>query len=355
MTGPGDRDARYLERAAALAGEHLLDTLPNPAVGCVLARGDEIVAEGSHRGFGRPHAEADALTAAGEAARGATAYVTLEPCSGSGKKTPPCAPALLEAGISEVVYACADPTPHGEGRGVSMLEEAGVTVRQVDSNPASHLLERWLAAREGDTPWTLAKWAMTLDGKTADARGGSRWISGPESRARVHEIRGLVDAVIVGSRTAVLDDPDLRPRDVPPPKGRMPLRVVVDTTLRLSEGSQIAATAGEAPVLVATGGRERGERRRALESSGVEVIAFPSRLGRVDLRALFRALKERGVHRALLEGGGELAAAAFAEDLIHQVAAFVAPSLVGGRTAPSPVGGAEGLRVASRALRLEDV
>jgi diaminohydroxyphosphoribosylaminopyrimidine deaminase/5-amino-6-(5-phosphoribosylamino)uracil reductase len=228
-------------------------------------------------------------------------------------------------------------------------------VRVVADPGAEALLARWRRSLADPFPWTLAKWAMTLDGRTADSRGASRWITGEESRARVHGLRARVDAVVAGSRTAALDDPDLRPRSGTGPGGRVPLRVVVDGALRLPPGGKLASTAGEGPVLVAAGARAPADRRRALEARGVEVRAFPGAEGRVDLRALFRELRARGVRRLLLEGGGELHAAAFRAGLVRQAAAFVAPSLLGGRTSPGALGGEEGLRGVADPLRLEDV
>jgi diaminohydroxyphosphoribosylaminopyrimidine deaminase/5-amino-6-(5-phosphoribosylamino)uracil reductase len=350
-------DRRRLEAAAALARGTDLDTLPNPPVGCLLVRPDGSVAgEGFHRGFGLPHAEAEALRAAGAAARGATAFVTLEPCgaAAAGKRTRPCAPALLEAGVARVVYAGEDPGPCAVGAGPALLREGGVAVDRVPCDAAEALLRRWRASAGDPLPWTVAKWAMSLDGKTGDARGGSRWITGEESRARAHALRARCDAVAVGVRTAILDDPDLRPRGVEAPD-RAPLRVVVDEGLRLAPGSRLASTAREGAVLVATGARAPAARRARLEAAGVAVEPFPGEGGRVDLRALLLSLRARGVRRLLLEGGGEIQASAFRAGLVRQAAVFVAPALLGGRTAPIPLAGAAGLRTAEDPLRIEEV
>jgi len=355
--GTGPAGGEPLDRAVALAGGHALDTLPNPPVGCVLTAPDgTVVGEGAHGGYGGPHAEAVALAAAGERARGATAWVTLEPCGGGapGKKTPPCAAALLAAGVAAVVYAEADPSPHGSGSGLAELAAGGVTVAHRPHPGAPPLLVRYRAALLDPFPWTLAKWAMSLDGRIADARGGSRWITGEEARGRVHALRRRVEAVVVGSRTAVLDDPDLRPLG-PGEGGPPPLRVVVDSSLRLAAASTIAATAASGPVLVATGGRAREERRRALEAVGVTVEDHPGALGGVDIASLFRSLRGRGVRRLLLEGGGRLTGSAFRAGLVRQVAAFTAPLILGGDAAPNPVAGEGAVRYASNPLRLEEV
>lgn len=353
---PGDRER--LAAAAALARGRDHDTLPNPPVGCLLVdAGGEVVGAGFHRGFGLPHAEAEALESAGPRARGATAFVTLEPCAVArpGKRTPPCAPRLLAAGVARVVYSCDDPDGDAGGEGPRLLREAGVAVERLACPEAEALLPRWRAAASDPLPWTVAKWAMTLDGKIADARGGARWISGEESRARVQEARSRVDAVMVGARTAALDDPDLRPRPAGGPAPRIPLRVVVDGSLRMHPGSRLATTARESPVLVACGGAAPGARRAALEALGVEVAAVPGPGRGVDLPALMALLRARGVRRVLIEGGGELHAAALRAGVVRQAMVFLAPTLLGGRGAPTPVGGAEGLRQAADPLRLEEV
>ncbi len=357
MTPAGGDDRHRLARAASLAAGSALDVLPNPPVGCVLVDGaGKVAGEGFHAAYGGPHAEAVALAAAGAAAKGATAYVTLEPCGGgTGKKTPPCAPALRDAAVAAVVHAAADPSPHAAGSGPALLRAAGIEVRVVPEPGAEALLARWRLSLDDPFPWTVAKWAMTLDGRTADARGGSRWITGDESRARVHALRERVDAVVVGARTALLDDPDLRPRSGTGPGGRVPLRVVVDSALRLPPGGKLASSAREGALLVAAGPRADGGRRKALEAAGAEVGEYPGADGRVDLPALFRDLRARGVRRLLLEGGGELQAAAFRAGLVRQAAVFVAPVLLGGRTAPVPLAGEEGLRLIADPLRLEEM
>ena len=357
MSPAGESARLLLDRAAALAAGSLLDVLPNPPVGClIVAGGGRVIAEGFHRHYGGPHAEAEALRAAGSAARGAVVHATLEPCGAAveGKKTPPCAPALRDAGVASVVYACEDPTPTSAGAGPALLRAAGIEVLRSPSPQAEALLVRWRRAVDDPLPWTVAKWAMTLDGKIADARGTSRWITGEEARDRAGEMRARCDAVVVGSRTAALDDPDLRPRGREGRGGRAFLRVVVDGRLRLSPASRLAATARECPVLLACGGEAPPDRRAALERRGVEVAPFPCGDGRVDLGALFRALKGRGLRRVLLEGGGDLHAAALRAGIVRQAAVFVAPAILGGRTAPGPVAGEEGLRGIADPLRLEE-
>jgi diaminohydroxyphosphoribosylaminopyrimidine deaminase/5-amino-6-(5-phosphoribosylamino)uracil reductase len=355
---PGRRDDRaHLRRAAGLAAGSALDVLPDPPVGCVLVDpSGRVVGEGFHRAYGGPHAEAEALAAAGASARGATAYVTLEPCQGgAGKRTPPCAAALRDAGVAAVVHAAVDPSAQASGSGPALLRAAGIEVRAAALPEAEVLLAPWRAALDDPFPWTVAKWAMSLDGRTADAWGGARWISGKESREWSHLLRARVDAVVVGSRTAALDDPDLRPRPSVGFEGRPPLRVVVDGALRLPPGGKLASTAREGPVLVAAGTRAPAGRRAALAKRGVEVREYPGAGGGVDLGALFRDLRARGARRVLLEGGSGLHAAALRAGLVRQAAVFVAPAILGGRNAPGGVGGEEGLRTAAGPLRLRDV
>lgn len=348
-----ERDERLMRKALLLAAGGRGRVEPNPVVGAVVASGFRTLGYGYHAAWGGPHAEVAALDRAGEAARGATLYVTLEPCSHRGK-TPPCTERILAAGVSRVVYAAADPNPLTAGRGPEQLRAAGVEVTAgVLEGEARAMNRRFETHLGSDLPFTIAKWAMTLDGRIADVEGGSKYITGPASRRLVHEVRGAVDAVVVGIGTALADDPMLTAREVP--AYREPLRVVVDGSLRLPPDSRLAATAGAAPVLVATREDAPAEREAALAAKGVRVLRAPAGPGGVDLGALFRRLKaEEGVRRILLEGGGEMLASAFAAGVVHQVMAFTAPIVLGGRSAPGPVGG-DGFRRIADPLRLEEV
>ncbi len=343
---------RALDLAAR--GDYRVGT--NPRVGAVVVRDGEVVAEGFHAERGGPHAEAAALAelAAG-GARGATMYVTLEPCGPfPGKLTPPCVEGLLSAGLARLVVAMEDPHPGTAGRSLARLRQAGVAVEVgLLEERARALNGPFLKAVAGvGLPYVTAKWAMTLDGKIACVGGHSQWISGPASRAEVHALRGEVDAVLVGAGTARADDPLLTRRDVP---GGDPLRVVVDSRARLSLESRLVATARTAaPVLLATTSQADPTRRAALADRGVEVCVLPEAHGRVDPNALLGALGERGLRHVLVEGGGDLLGSLFAAGLVDRVLAYVAPRVLGGAAAPSPVGGA-GVRRVEEGPRLQQV
>jgi diaminohydroxyphosphoribosylaminopyrimidine deaminase/5-amino-6-(5-phosphoribosylamino)uracil reductase len=329
-------DAGHLARALELAVRGAGRVEPNPRVGAVLVRRDSVVAEGFHREYGGPHAEVEAIRAAGPRARGATLYVTLEPCSRFGK-TPPCVEAIARSGIVRVVAGAMDPHPRQRGAGLRALRGAGLRVRsgvlRVECERLNPFVPRVLGARR---PWVLIKWAMTLDGKVATASGDSRWVTGEASRAEVHRLRGRVEAILVGIGTAIADDPRLTAR---PPGPLLPLRVVLDPALRLPDRSVLARTAREAPVLVATAVDAPRRRASRLRSLGVEVVAFPVRRGALDLARVLAALHARGVRRLLVEGGPTVAASFVDEGLVDSILAFVAPKLAGGRVAPSALGG----------------
>ena len=347
---PDPQERRFLSRALALARRGLGRTSPNPAVGAVLVRDGQVVGEGYHHRAGEPHAEVLALREAGEAARGATLYVTLEPCSHWGR-TPPCADALIRAGVRRVVACTLDPNPRVDGRGFARLAAAGVEVA-LAGEPFRERARRLNAAYEKHVttglPYVTLKVAMSLDGKIATASGDSRWISGEASRAMAHRMRARHDAVMVGVGTVLADDPLLTARPPGRPPARQPLRVVVDSEARTPPGSRLVASAGPgAPVLVATTTRAPAARADALRAAGAEVLALPPGPdGRVDLRALMAHLGGRGITGVLVEGGATLAGSLVASGLVDEVVAFVAPVILGGERAPSPVGGAGAARVA---------
>lgn len=344
-----------MARALALAQRAAGRTSPNPLVGAVLVRGGRVVGEGFHEGAGLPHAEAVALAAAGEAARGATLYVNLEPCAHFGR-TPPCADAVIAAGVSRVVAACRDPNPLVAGRGLARLRAAGVSVTEgVLAEQARELNEPFFKFITTGCPFVLMKVAMTLDGKIATAAGESRWITGEEARAEVHRWRGRLDTVLVGIGTVLADDPLLTARL---PGARDPVRVVVDSRLRLPPCARVLNPESPAPLWVATteaAWRERGRQLLAAareRGAACEVIPLPQREGRVDLRALAQELGQRRITGVLLEGGATLNAAMLEAGLVDKVAFFLAPALVGGEAAPGPVAGGGVARLAA-AWRLE--
>ena len=324
-----------MEEALHLARRGMGATSPNPMVGAVVVSAGEIVGRGFHPRAGEPHAEIVALREARERARGSTLYVTLEPCVHWGR-TPPCADAIIGAGVRRVVAAMPDPDGRVSGRGLRRLAEAGIeTSVGVAEREARKLNEAYIKHRTVGLPLVTAKWAMTLDGRIATRTGESRWISGEASRALVHEVRAASDAVLVGIGTVLRDDPALTART---PDGRNPRRVILDSRLRLPLDARVLAQNG-APVTVATTGRAAPHVRAALEARGVEVLVADGQAGRVDLGTLLRELGRRGVLSLLVEGGETVHGAFLDAGLIDKVMVFIGPRIVGG-PAPSPVGGA---------------
>ena len=332
-----------MARALELAGRALGRTAPNPPVGAVIVRDGVIVGEGFHVAAGRPHAEAVALAQAGARARGATLFVTLEPCAHQGR-TPPCVDAILAAGVSEVHYALGDPDPRVSGRGGRALEGVGIRVVAGERAPeAAELLRGYLRRVRSGRPWVTAKYAMSLDGKTATRTGDARWISGEASRAHAHALRDRADAVIVGIGTVVADDPSLTVRPSPP-DGRQPRRVVVDSRLRLPREAALAGPAlgGGTAVAHVGDGADPEQRRRAeiLGERGLELLPLPADGdGRVDLACLLAELAQRDLNEVLVEGGGELLASLVGAGLVDEIEVCVAPVLIGGATAPTPIRG----------------
>ena len=331
---PAEADHYWMKRALAEAERGRGWVEPNPMVGAVLVRDEELIGFGHHTRFGMPHAEVEALKRAGDSARGATLYVTLEPCCHFGK-TPPCTEAILSAGIRRVVAAMRDPFPKVSGGGFALLQEAGLAVEWgVEAEAASALNAPYLKRLRTGRPYVTAKWAMTLDGKTAASSGDSRWISGPRSRALVHEVRGRMDAIIVGIETALADDPALTAR---PPGPRTPARVVLDSAGRLPITSQLARTAKETPVLLAVTERAT-PRRSSLEKLGCEILRFEGN-GPVPIISLLNELGRRGMTNVLVEGGGRILGAFFDAGEVDAVDIYIAPLLEGGPPRFNPIQG----------------
>lgn len=325
--------------AVELARQGRFRVEPNPPVGAVVLDADgAVVGRGFHACYGGPHAEVAALEEAGDRAEGGTLVVTLEPCAHDRpKKTPPCAPLVARSGVAHVVVGSADPDESTRGRGRTAIEAAGISYEEgVLREECDGLIARYAAHRGRGVPWTIAKWAASADGRTADAAGGSRWITGEAARALVHELRGRVDAIVVGAGTVVADDPSLTCRL---PGGTSPLRVVLDSALRTPPGCKIVATAGDTPTLILTTEAAPADRRAALEETAVELVTVEPRADRVDVAVAWRALHARGVRRLLLEAGGTLTGAVARAGLVHQVAAFIAPVVIGGDAAPRPLAG----------------
>lgn len=342
-------DARYIERAIELARRGEGHVEPNPMVGCVLVRKGSVVGEGWHQRFGGPHAEVEALRMAGDAARGATAFVTLEPCAHAGK-TPPCTEALIAAGVARVVVASRDPNPLVNGRGVAALRAAEIDVVVLENQrEAEALLAPFAKLMTVGRPWVIAKWAMTLDGKLATHTGDSQWISGEESRAVVHQLRGRMDAIVVGRGTAEQDDPLLTAR---PAGARTPTRIVLDSQAVLALDSQLVRTSSDAPVLVAAAANAPEARCHALREAGVEIWQAPPTAVSASERwlALLDELGRRRMTNILVEGGAKVLGVLFDAGTIDEVHAFIAPRLVGG-SGPGPLAG-HGFSTMAKALSL---
>ncbi|HYY06883.1 MAG TPA: bifunctional diaminohydroxyphosphoribosylaminopyrimidine deaminase/5-amino-6-(5-phosphoribosylamino)uracil reductase RibD [Candidatus Limnocylindria bacterium] len=333
-------DERFMRRALELAEQGRGLTSPNPMVGAVVVtRGGEIVGEGAHQRAGAPHAEVMALRAAGPRTRGATLYVSLEPCAHHGR-TPPCATAVLESGVSRVVAPLADPNPLVAGRGFEVLRRAGIEVSVgLLAEEAARQNRVFLTAMRERRPHVTLKAAMTLDGKIADTHGASRWITGERARARAHRLRSEADAIVVGVATVLRDDPELTVR-LGEPWPREPYRVALDTEGRTPPGARFVSAGDPGRSIVAVGDGAPEERVGPLRAAGATVVRCPTRDGRVDLGFLLGELFAREVRGVLVEGGGEVHAAFLDAGVVDRVAVFVAPLLVGGRTAPSVVGGA---------------
>jgi len=332
------QDQIHMRRALALAARGQGRVEPNPMVGCVIARGRQSAGEGYHRRFGGPHAEVYALRRAGARARGATCYVTLEPCGHHGK-TPPCTDALIEAGVSRVVAGMRDPCPLVRGRGLSRLRRAGVDVAIGLLEPDAVALNApYLKLECGGRPWVILKWAQSLDGKIATRTGDSKWISGEKSRRYTHRIRGRVDAIIVGVGTVVKDDPLLtcrygRPR-------RLASRIVIDPQLRTPKRVRLVRTARQMPTLIVTDRQAaKGERAMWFRRGGIEVLGVRRTRTGLDLSALLDELGRRRMTNVLVEGGGKTLGAFFDADLADEAVVFVAPRLIGGESAVSPLAG----------------
>ena len=337
-----------MRSALALARRGLGNVWPNPAVGCVLVRENEsgeetggragrVVGRGWTQPGGRPHAETEALGLAGALARGATAYVTLEPCSHHGA-TPPCADALIAANVARVVAAIEDPDPRVAGLGLARLAAAGIEVlRGVGAVEAAEINAGFFLRVRAGRPLVTLKLASTLDGRIAAPDGESRWITGEDARARAHVLRAEHDAIMIGSGTALADDPELTCR-LPGFAGgrRQPVRIVMDGRLRLPPEARLACTAREVPTWVVTAAGADTTKKKALAALGVEIVEVPAGPdGRIEAKTALAELGQRGLTRVLVEGGGTLAAALLKADLVDRMAWFHAPSVLGGEGRPA--------------------
>ncbi|HCP32403.1 TPA: bifunctional diaminohydroxyphosphoribosylaminopyrimidine deaminase/5-amino-6-(5-phosphoribosylamino)uracil reductase RibD [Candidatus Acetothermia bacterium] len=341
-------DGRFMEIALELAERGEGSVNPNPITGALVVKNEVIIGRGYHKAFGGPHAEVFALKEAGENARGATLYVTLEPCCHHGK-TPPCTRLIVDAGIKRAVIACRDPNPQVNGQGISHLREAGIDVTEgVLEEEAKRLNEIFFKFITTHLPFVQLKLAMSLDGKIATRTGDSKWITGEASRREAHRLRRKFASVLVGLKTVTVDDPRLTVRHV---FGKDPIRIVLDgqgkiaveATLLHEEGRTIIATAAMSQ-----------DREQALLNLGVEVWRLPKDQGRVDIRSLLQRLGAEGIDSVLVEGGGETAASFLSARLVDKVSLFIAPIIIGGRNAV-PAVGKIGSEYVFEGIRLHDI
>jgi diaminohydroxyphosphoribosylaminopyrimidine deaminase / 5-amino-6-(5-phosphoribosylamino)uracil reductase len=327
MQAPPSDDERFMD--VALVHAKSGRPSPNPHVGAVVVKDGQVVGAGHHERAGGDHAEIAALRAAGDLSRGATLYVTLEPCNHHGR-TPPCTDAIIKSKVSRVVIGCRDPNPHVEGKGVENLRDAGIEVIfPVREGPAQKVIAPWVKYVTEGMPYVSLKLALSLDGRIATRTGASKWVTGPDARAKVHLLRARNDAVAIGIGTALADDPRLTVRDTP---GDSPLRVVFDTKLRLPLDGRLVVSAQEIPTWVLCGLDASAAAEEALTSAGVECLRVPlATEGRVDAASALRLLASRGVVSLMVEGGAELAGSFLAGRFADELHCFVAPILLGPR------------------------
>lgn len=339
---------RWMARALELAALGRGRVEPNPPVGAVAVRDGKLIGEGRHERFGGPHAEVNAIAAAGDC-RGATLYVTLSPCTGRNKKTPPCVEAVVSAGFAGVVIGTVDPTQESA---TPQLQQAGMQVVEgVLQERCRRMIAPFLKLKQRGMPYVIAKWAMTADGKIATASGDSRWVSSEESRNLVHHWRNEVDAVLVGINTALKDDPELTCRL---PDGRNPARIILDSLARLPLSSRLVQSVDKAPLLVACLDTAPREAVEALTGVGCQILRLPENNGRPEIEALLHTLGQENMTNMMVEGGSEVLGAFFDARLVDEVRAFIAPKVLGGHDAIRPVGG-QGIPLMTGALKLHDV
>lgn len=322
-------DEDYMNMALDLAELGQGYTSPNPMVGAVVVNNDQVVGKGYHKKVGKAHAEINAINSAGESARGATLYVTLEPCNHTGR-TPPCTEKILSAGIQHVVVAMRDVNPHVKGGGVEFLQQQGIRITTgVCEDRAEKLNEVFVKYVKTGRPFVTAKCAATLDGRIATKTGDSKWVSGEESRAFVHRLRHAVDAIMVGADTVKRDDPSLTTR-LSGAKGRDPKRIILDTRLSISDKAKIMRLDSRADTMIITGPGISAEKKNRLERKSIQIIQSAVKSGLIDLNSLMDLLGASGITSLLVEGGGRVIASALKDGIVDKVIFFYAPRILGG-------------------------
>lgn len=343
----------YMEKALKLAKKGEGKVNPNPKVGAIVVKDNEIIGEGYHKYFGGPHAEVYALNKAGENSKGSTLYVTLEPCSHYGK-TPPCAEAIVKAGISKVVIAMEDPNPLVAGRGINILKNHGIEViTGVMEEEAKKLNEVFIKYITEKEPFIVLKTASTLDGKIATKTGESKWITGEQARYRVHQIRNNLSGIMVGIGTIIKDDPLLTTRIE---EGRSPKAIIVDSKLRTPLEAKILNTVKERNIYIATTKEHNNlSKKKALEDLGVKILEFEeNNEGKVPLKELMKALAKEDIDSILLEGGSTLNFSALKEGIVDKAMCFIAPKIIGGNDSKAMIGGA-GIESLKDVFKLKDL
>lgn len=345
-------DEKYMRMALRLAEKARGRTSPNPMVGAVVVQDGKVIARGWHKRAGEPHAEAIALKKAGAAAEGATLYVTLEPCSHTDKRTPPCSPLVIQSGVKRVVVAMLDPNPKVSGGGIKSLRAVGIEVTTGMLEAETRVMnEAYIKHVTTGLPFVTLKIAQTLDGKIATARGESQWITGEKAREEGHRLRDSNDAVLVGINTVLKDNPSLTTRV---PGGRDPIRVIVDSTLRMPLNAKVLKQKSSAKTIVATLASAPKGKTTKLQKAGAEVVTVRSSAGRVDLRDLMKKLGKMDIMSVLFEGGAEINFSALKSGIADKTVLFIAPMLMTGKDSLCSIGGTSPVKL-SRALRLRDV
>ena len=359
------QDIEYMQRAIALAKKGAGFVNPNPMVGCVVVKDNEIIAEGYHEYYGGLHAERNALTHTTADCKGATLYVTLEPCCHHGK-TPPCTDIIIEKGIKKVVVGLLDPNPLVSGKGISILKDAGIeVVTGVEADKIKELNKVFLKYIKTKRPYVILKTAMTLDGKIASYTGDSKWITNDKSRQLVHKLRSEMMGIVAGIGTVKADNPMLNCRlegqqttDNRQQSVRQPIRIIVDTKASISLDSNIVKTANEYRTILAVGQQSTDNSQQSkineLESFNVEILQCEEKDGRVDINDLMIKLGEKGIDSLLLEGGSCLNAAFLEAGCVDEVYAFIAPKIIGGEHSKSPIGG-KGIELMKNAITFDKV
>ena len=344
-----DRDEYYMKLALTLAEKGRGSVAPNPMVGAIIMKNNRVIGEGYHEKYGQPHAEVNAFNSATEDVEDATIYVSLEPCSHHGK-TPPCADLIIQKKVKRVVVGALDPNPLVSGRGIKKIKAAGIEVISgVLAEESQQLNEVFMKFITENKPFVVLKTAMSLDGKIATPTGESKWISGEESRKNVHQERAHLTGIMVGINTVLRDNPRLTARV---PDAKNPIRIVVDSQLRIPLDMNILQQQKEAPTIILTTKKARPEKMDLLTERGITILIVADRKGRVDLQEGMAKLGEMNIDSILLEGGAELNYSSLEAGIVDKVQVYIAPKIIGGASSPTPMGG-KGIVSLSKAFPVE--